>query len=374
MAVCQVWQTQMKPHIPLPFPPDDISLEPLVALIGKANACLSRYDGLLESLVNPKILLSPLLMKEAELSSRIEGTIATAKEVYQQEAGEEFEPDKAADIQEIINYRHTLRTAGDAIKEKPISLQLIRRMHETLMWGVRGQDKNPGRFRTTQNWIGPKGCKLEEANYVPPPPAIITELLEGFAAFVNLSDEKVDPIVQTALMHAQFELIHPFDDGNGRIGRLLIPLLLTQKRSLVSPSLYMSGYLESNRDAYYGALGAISKSGEWSVWIEFFLRAVIDQCDSKLNLVRRIIGLYEKKKHQLTSLLRTDQTIHILDLLFDRPVFRAAELHERLKIQRQRAAQYLRILKGAGVVTEIREARGRRSAILSFDELWQITG
>ena len=363
----------MKPHIPLPFPPTELVLESVVALVGRANACLSRYDGLLESLVNSEVLLSPLIMKEAELSSRIEGTIATANEVYQQQAGEEFEPEKSADIQEISNYRHTLRVAGGIIEDRPFSLHLLRQMHDTLMEGVRGENKNPGKFRTTQNWIGPKGCPIEEASYVPPPPTALNDLLENFIEIVNIVDDDLDPIIQAALVHAQFELIHPFDDGNGRIGRLLIPLVLMKKGSLVGPSLYISRYLESHRDEYYESLSRISGDGDWLGWIRFFLNALVNQAENNLNLVRQIIELYERTKHKITELLHTDQGIHILDMLFDTPVFRATELHKRLGIQRQRAALYLRALKEADLIREIRPASGRRAALFSFEDLWRIT-
>ena len=238
-------------------------LEPVVALVGRANAYLSRYDGLLESLVNPEVLLAPLLMKEAIFSSRIEGTIATANEVYRQQAGENFDSEKKADIQEILNYRNTLRAVGHTLAEQPISLHLIRQMHGTLMKGVRGKKKNPGRFRDTQNWIGPKGCTIEEATYVPPPPIALNDLLEDFCAFVNVRNDLLDPIIQTALVHAQFELIHPFDDGNGRIGRLLISLFLMKRGCLVSPSLYISRHLEADRDTYYDRLWRISSEGDW---------------------------------------------------------------------------------------------------------------
>lgn len=355
------------------FPPENVKLESVVALIGRANASLSRYDGLLESLVNPAVLLSPLMMKEAELSSKIEGTIATANEVYKHQAGEEFEPSKSADIQEIINYRSTLRIAEQAIVSNPISLHLIRQMHQNLMQGVRGEDKNPGRFRDTQNWIGPRGCAIEQATYVPPSPLILTSLLEQFIEFSGLQNETLDPIVQAALIHAQFELIHPFDDGNGRIGRILVPLFLMKKSCIVSPSLYISGYLETNRDIYYERLGNISKSGDWLGWIEFFLTVIVDQAENNLKLVRSIIELYERKKREISELLRTDQAIYILDLLFDTPIFRADELHKRLGIQRQRAAQYIRVLKDAGVIIELRASRGRKSALLSFEDLWRIT-
>ena len=355
------------------FPPKNIDLGVIVALIGKANASLSRYDGLLESLINPDVMLSPLVMKEAELSSRIEGTIATANEVYQQQAGEKFEPRKDADIQEILNYRNTLRTAGQREGQDPLSLHLLRQMHENLMQGVRGQDKNPGQFRETQNWIGPRGCTIKEATYVPPSPLILQELLEQFVEFANSLDASLDPIVQTALIHAQFELIHPFDDGNGRIGRILIPLFLVRRGSIVSPSLYISGYLEANRDQYYQCLENITEEEDWLGWITFFLNAVVNQSESNLILVRNIIELYERKKREVSELLHTDQAIYIVDMLFDTPVFRANELHRRLDIQRQRAAQYIRTLKDAGVIVEIRPSSGRTPALLSFEELWRIT-
>jgi Fic family protein len=363
----------VKPHDPFPFSPSDLLLGPVVALVGRANSRLSRYDGLLESLENPDVLLSPLLMKEAELSSRIEGTIATANEVYQRQAGEEFEPEKAADIREIMNYRHTLRQSGEVIKEQSFTLPLIRQMHEILMQGVRGARKNPGKFRDTQNWIGKKGCTITEATYVPPSPLRLNDLLQSFIEFVNNVDDDIDPIVQTALVHAQFELIHPFDDGNGRIGRLLVPLILMKKGCLVSPSLYISGYLESHRDEYYASLQRISVEGDWLGWIRFFLGALIDQAENDLFLVRQITDLYERKKHEIAELIHSDQSIHIVDMLFDTPVFRATELHNRLGIQRQRAAIYIRKLKNAQIVHELRPAKGQKSALLSFEDLWRIT-
>jgi Fic family protein len=355
------------------FPPNELQLESIVALIGRANACLSRYDGLLESLVNPEVLLSPLIMKEAELSSRIEGTIATANDVYKQQAGEYFEPEKEADIHEILNYRSTLRGAGITVATTSISQHLLRQMHGNLMQGVRGADKSPGQFRNSQNWIGPRGCSIEEATYVPPPPTQLNELLDNFIAFANLESEGLDPLVQAALIHAQFELIHPFDDGNGRIGRILIPLFLMKKGCIVSPSLYMSGYLETNRDTYYQRLENITLKGEWLEWVTFFLNAIVDQAENNLSLIRDINELYERKKREISELLHSDQAIYILDMLFDTPVFRANELHKRLKIQRQRAAQYIRTLKNAGFIVELRPARGSSPALLDFKDLWDIT-
>ena len=363
----------MKPYDPPPLPPTSLALEGIIALIGRANAVLSRYDGLLESLVNPDVMLSPLIMKEAELSSRIEGTIATANEAFRQQAGQNFEPEKAADIGEILNYRHTLRLGSEAIQEGQITLHLIRQMHARLMRGVRGESKNPGRFRETQNWIGPRGCPIEEATFVPPDPLRMQDSLEALSEFMAMEDPQLDPLVQASMIHAQFEIIHPFDDGNGRIGRLLVPLFLCRRGSLVKPSLYLSGYLEANRDEYYARLSSISSEGNWLGWITFFLTAVVEQASNNLLLVREIADLYEETKYELTELLHSDQAIHILDVLFDTPVFAATEIHQRLGIQRQRAAQYIRSLKEAGLLREIREASGRRPAILSFEPLWKIT-
>ena len=358
------------------LPPHSLhaDLAGLSALVGRANAMLSRYDGLLESLVNPGVLLSPLLMKEAELSSRIEGTIATANEVYEQQAGAEFLPEKQADIEEILNYRQTLALAARMTAERAISAHLIRSMHADLMKGVRGQNKNPGKFRATQNWIGPKGCTMKEATYVPPRPVKLQDHMQNLTAFMQTVDAAIDPIVQTGLLHAQFELIHPFDDGNGRIGRLLIPLYLTQRKCLISPSFYVSAYFEYHRDEYISRLSEISSRSDWKSWIVFFLEAVVHQAQSNLELVRKINVLYEEMKIRVSEATHSEQTIAVLDTLFDRPIFSASDLHERLGIQRQRASKYVRALKKAGILTELRPASGRRAAVLSFDQLLDITG
>jgi Fic family protein len=333
---------------------------------------LSRYDGLLESLINPQVLLSPLATKEAELSSRIEGTVATANEVYQKEAGREFGSQKEADINEVINYRSALRLASRQIRTRPISLYLIRQLHEALMQDVRGDQFQGGRFRETQNWIGPTGCTIEEATYVPPAPLHLTDHLDQLEQYMTSDETSPDPIVRTALIHAQFELIHPFDDGNGRIGRLLVPLYLTKVGSLAQPSFYISGYFEANRDEYVQRLAAISNDGDWRGWIRFFLEATIEQAKSNLRLVRAMRKLYEDKKEEFTWLLRSEQAIPLLDFLFKRPVFRSPMVYQELEIKRERAASYLRTLVEHDILKQVVPAAGRRGAILSFDSLMSI--
>lgn len=362
----------MKPFDLARLPPKNLFLESLVPLIGQANALLARYDSLLETLSNLHVLLAPLETKEAELSSRIEGTIATASEVYQAEAGREFEPQKVSDIRDVINCRSALRIASREIQTRPINLYLIRQLHAALMRGARGDQFQGGRFRETQNWIGPAGCTIEEATYVPPSPLNLTDHLDQFEEYTTSGQTEPDPIVRTALLHAQFELIHPFDDGNGRIGRNLVPLYLTKIGSLVQPSFYISGYFEANREEYIQRLNSISTEGDWLGWIRFFLIATIEQSKSNLGLVRDIRQLYEDKKDDFTRLLKSEQAIPLLDFLFVRPVFRSPLVHRELGINRARAASYLRILLEHGIVDQIVSASGRRGAILSFGSLMNI--
>ncbi len=238
----------MEPYVPDTLPLKYLDYARIVRKVGPANAALARYDGLLQGIVNASVLLSPLTNSEAVLSSKIEGTQATVDEVLEYEAGMEFEGDKIADIQEVVNYRRTLTLAKETLAERPITLSLIRQMHSVLMDSVRGSNKTPGDFRVDQNWIGPVGCTMEQATFVPPSPLQLLDHLQAFEAYLGTGD--FDALVQTAIVHAQFELIHPFKDGNGRIGRLMIPLFLFQKRALASPMFYLSEYLEKRRDLY----------------------------------------------------------------------------------------------------------------------------
>ena len=233
----------MKPYIPESLPLTNLDHGRLIRLIGPANAALARYDGLLQSVINPSVMLSLLTTQEAVLSSKIEGTQATVDEVLEYEAGIEFDPEKVKDIQEVVNYRTALTLAKETLTQRPLNLALLRQMHGTLMSSVRGADKSPGQFRVHQNWIGPSGCTIEQATFVPPAPLQLLDHLEAFERY--LAGDDVDPLIQVAVVHAQFELLHPFNDGNGRVGRLLIPLFLFQKRALASPMFYLSEYLEA---------------------------------------------------------------------------------------------------------------------------------
>ncbi len=357
----------MEPYVPQALPPPNLDLARIIRKVGPANAALARYDGLLQSVINPSVMLSPLTNREAVLSSKIEGTQATVDEVLEYEAGIDFTGEKASDIQEIVNYRKALVLASEFLADRPITLALIRQMHAVLMDSVRGADKTPGEFRADQNWIGAPGCKIEQATYVPPSPLQLLDHLQAWEAYLSTDD--FDVLVQTAIVHAQFELIHPFKDGNGRIGRLLIPLFLFQKRALASPMFYLSEYLETNRDLYYARLRDISQAGDWNGWIEFFLGAIVEQARGNTARVRAMLELYGDMKRQITELTHSQHAISVLDTLFDRPIFQASEFVERSGIPKQTAQPILRKLRDAGILHPLREHLGRQSAVFAFRDL-----
>jgi len=249
----------MKPYKTIKLPLTSVNWAEHVSLIGQANAELARFDGLLSGIVNPVVLLSPLTTQEAVLSSRIEGTQATLEEVLEYEADSrgKIESSKNADIQEIINYRRAMGYAVEELKNRPLCLNLILELHRILLNSVRGRNKAPGEFRRIQNYIGPPGCSIKNATFVPPSVDLLPSSLDNWEKFLHY-DEK-DRLVPLAIAKAQFELIHPFLDGNGRIGRMLVPVFLYEKGLLSNPMFYLSAYLEEHRDIYYEKLRAIHK-------------------------------------------------------------------------------------------------------------------
>jgi Fic family protein len=357
----------MQPYVPQQLPIPSLDLGRLIRKVGPANAAMARYDGLLQSVINPSVMLSPLTNREAVLSSKIEGTQATVDEVLEFEAGMEFDVEKTHDIQEVVNYRKTLVLASDWLRERPITLSLIRQMHAMLMDSVRGADKSPGQFRSEQNWIGSYGCTIEQVTFVPPSPLQLQDFLERWETYIAGDD--IDTLIQCAVVHAHFELIHPFKDGNGRIGRLLIPLFLYQKKALNSPMFYVSEYMESNREEYYSRLKGISRDGDWTGWVEFFLAAVESQSESNTDRVRGILNLYEVMKGRIMDLTRSQYSLKVLDALFDRPIFEASDFVARSGVPKKSVQQFLKVLKDAEILKVLRDGSGRKPAILAFAEL-----
>ena len=361
----------MQPFEPHALPLTDLDWRRLLPLVGQANAALARYDGLLAGIPNPAVMLSPLTTQEAVLSSKIEGTQATVDEVLEHEAGLLKEGEKFKDIQEISNYRKALYQARAYLDVYPIRLAFVRELHRTLMNSVRGQDKMPGEFRRDQNWIGKLGSPIEEATFVPPNPIQLPDHLRAWETYLDLDD--VDFLLQTAVVHAQFELLHPFKDGNGRIGRILIPLFLYQKRVLSQPMFYLSDYLEKHRDEYYARLKGISAEDDWNGWVAFFLRAITTQATQNARRVADIQALYEAMKAAIHETTHSQYTVHLLDAIFSKPVFRTSELAQRLTeehgIHEKTATALLRQLRDAGILREIQPGAGRRSAAMCFPRL-----
>ncbi len=361
----------MKPYEPKDLPiTDQIDWVSLISLIGKASYALAKYEGILQGIVNPLLLLSPLITKEAVISSKIEGTQATLEEVLEFEASSNAKADKYVDIKEIINYRQAVAYAVEQIEERPINLNLIKRIHFGLLDSVRGRDKARGKFRTIQNWIGSPGFPIEKARYVPPVPEVVPQSMSNLEHYIHY--EEKDILVQLAIIHAQFEIIHPFLDGNGRVGRMLIPLFLVENKLLKHPVFYISSYLDENRDIYYDKLRNISKYEDWTGWITFFLEAVIAQAEKNTTVVQSILTLYEEMKEMIVIYTRSQFAIKALDMIFERPIFTPTQFIARSGIPKASAMRMLTKLKEEDVLVNIREAKGRLPAILVSGNLMDI--
>jgi len=359
-----------KPFIPALLPHQDVEWEPLIPLIGAANRAIAHYDGTLYGVPNPAVLLSPMTTQEAVLSSRIEGTQATLGDVLRFEAGEEPKQEsRKLDIQEINNYRAALRHAEKGLTRRPFNLNLLLELHSILLNSVRGRDKGRGKFRTVQNWIGEHGTAMEMASYLPPEPTRVMALMDNWEKYYHM--ERPDPLVQLAVVHAQFEIIHPFVDGNGRLGRILIPLYLFERKILRQPMFYLSGYLETHRDGYIAALRNLGQSeGAWNNWITFFLQALIEQANQNSQRARAIMDLYARLKNRIIELTHSKFAVPMLDILFLRPVIGSSEFaHYESMPSKPMIGSMLSELKKDGILKTIRPASGRRAEILAFAEL-----
>lgn len=360
------------PCLPDRLPLDRLDWKRLAQRTSPAMLALARYDGTLDGIVNSAVLLSPITSQEAVLSSRIEGIQASLTEVLQHEAGEAYSAAKQRDIKEVMNYRRALLMAEEALRERPLTLQLIRELHALLMQDVRGGDQTPGAFRTTQNWIGKKGTPLDQARFVPQSPVVMRDALENLEGYIAGDD--VDPLVQLAVAHAQFEVIHPFNDGNGRLGRMLIPLLLFQKRVLQRPMFYLSEYFEEEDRAYRDRLLGITEAGDWQGWIEFFLGAVAVQAMRNTDKAKQIHALYESMKSRFAEVTRSQYAVAALDALFTRPIINSGDFLKLARIDNRGTANHLlRCLTDDGVLQVVRPASGRRPAIYAFPALINIT-
>ena len=278
---------------------------------------------------------------------------------------------KRDDAEEVLNYRIALNFAANAMADRPLSPHLLREAHALLLQGVRGQGKNPGAFRDEQNWIGAGGCPIEEASFVPIPQEPLQAGLDAWATYVA-DPGQPDPLVQLALVHLEFEAIHPFKDGNGRLGRMLIPLFLMQRGVLSSPSFYMSGYLEARREEYIERMRAVSRDGAWTDWCVFFLQGVIEQAQQNQDKAQAIINLHQDMPHQVAELTHSQHSGRAVEFIFSRPIFPTTVFVERGGIPRPTALRIVQVLRDEGILRTVREGAGRRPAIYAFPALLNI--
>lgn len=355
------------------FPPTNIDWPHIIPLLGPATGAIARYDGLLRSQANAHVLIGPLTTREATLSSKIEGTQATMGEVLRFEAGDpsaDLQREKSGDINEVINYRKAIRHAEHELAALPISQRVILSTHQILLQGVRGEGKSPGQFRNIPVWIGAHGTGMDSARFIPIDAHKIPDAFSQWERYLH--GEALDTLVQLAVLHAEFEAIHPFLDGNGRLGRILIPLILWQKSLIHQPMFYMSEYLETNRDEYYERLLAISRDGDWTSWIRFFLVGLKNQAEANGEKVLRMIALYDRLKPQLIDASHSQYAVLALDWIFSRLVFSGSDFASQAGIPVPTAKRLLGVMKEIGVLTPILEASGSRAAIYGALELLNI--
>lgn len=357
------------------FPPKNLDWQRLLPLIGPAHAAVAGYEGMLNGLPNANVLLSPIASQEAVLSSRIEGTQTTLTELLTFEAEgnllDESTPAKA-DSREVLNYRLALYAAIDMLNEIPLSQRLIRQTHEVLMQGVRGHNKAPGKYRRLPDtcWIGPPGSTIETARYIPCPVEELNAAMDGLEFYIH--DGAPDTLVQLAVLHAEFEAIHPFLDGNGRMGRLLVPLFMLTKDLLSSPSFYISEYLERHRDEYYERLLAVSRDDDWTGWCAFFLTALTEQARANQQKIEELLKLYDELKDWVLEETPSLYSGRALDWAFGKPIFRQIDFVNSAGIPNSTARRLLDLFKSRGILKVLVEGGGRRSAILAFADLLNI--
>jgi len=352
------------------FPPQELEYGKLVNELISATDALARYDQMLKNMHNSEILLAPLRNQEAVISSRMEGTISTMDEILKLEADNPEDPTQAQNFRseaiETILYQRALLNAQKALNEGyELSLPLLRAIHQQLLFFGRGATKAPGEFKTEQNYLADKLKK--NILFIPISPEKLTEGLEKLFSYIN--ESKHPMLIKAALMHVEFESLHPFQDGNGRIGRMLITLLLWSSGMISAPHFYISGYMEENKDLYIDTMRRVSEHNEWEEWCSFFLKAVEHQAIRNLEIAERISELYEQMKTVFSDALASKWSVNALDYIFTNPVFRNNRFTSNSGIPAPTAARFTRLLLDKNLIITLEESSGRRPALYSFEPL-----
>ncbi len=346
--------------VPNPLPPELALDLPLLQTLSDADRALGELAGLGRTIPNPHLLIRPFIRKEAVLSSRIEGTQADVADLYAYEAGQLALPGMEprppeSDVREVLNYVHALEYGLERLHTLPVSLRLFRELHARLMQGVRGEKMTPGEFRRSQNWIGPPGCTLDEAEYVSPPPDQLLDALSDLEAYIN-REHDYPPLIRLALIHYQFEAIHPFLDGNGRIGRLLISLLLNHWELLPLPLLYLSAYFHRHRQTYYELLMAVSQRGAWGDWVRFFLSGIAEQARDASDKARKLQDLQIAWRNRLSQARTSVLLLRLVDQLFITPIITITQAQRILGVTYPSAQRNVEKLVQAGILEQVGES------------------
>ena len=345
-----------KSFVPSPLPPDppiQIDAE-MFQLLSDADRKLGRLDGITEILPNPQLFVNMYVLKEAVLSSQIEGTQASLSDVLGK-----VEDENDLDIGEVSNYAEAMYYGLERLESFPMSLRLIREIHARLLKTGRGSDRSPGEFRSTQNWIGPPGCTLSNAIFIPPAPADMDKSLSDLELYFH--DDTVLPVlIKIALIHAQFETIHPFLDGNGRVGRLLITFWLCQQRVLNQPLLYLSYYFKENRTEYYDRLMAVRYEGDWEGWIKFFLKGIAEVSDEATSTAKEIINLKKQCEDDLNQRNASANMQKMVDYIFESPIFSIRDVEEKLGVSYPTASSLVTAFIECGYVEDMTPDRQRK--------------
>lgn len=353
---CMKTLTGYYAFVPAPLPPRINYDKVLTRLLSEADRLLGELSGTGRLLSNPYLLIAPYIRREAVSSSRIEGTQASLNDLFFFEAAEIKKP-KIPDVLEVQNYVRAMEYGIDRLKELPISIRLIREIHSILMEGVRGEHATPGKIRRSQNWIGPPGCSLNDATYVPPPVEEMQQALSNWEKYLH-SNPGEPPLVQSALMHYQFEAIHPFLDGNGRIGRLLITFFLCERGYLTQPLLYLSAFFDRFRKEYYSRLLDVSQKGDWRGWIEFFLQGVENQSSDAISDAQKILGLHAEYQRILVGTKKIPESAHrLIDEIFLNPVISISRLSKKWKMPFNSVKTGVLRLIRIGILREVPERK-----------------
>lgn len=354
--------------IPAPLPPQINWSLPLVTALSNAERELSRLTTLAGNFRFPKLLIQPFVRQEAVLSSRIEGTRATLMDLYAYESEQLSFIEAADDVREVHNYVRALDYGLERLQTLPVSLRLIREIHAKLLENVRGGKLTPGEFRRTQNWIGAAGANLQTATFVPPPVEEMLTTLDQLEKFIHAGSD-IPPLIRVGMIHYQFEAIHPFLDGNGRVGRLLIILLLCEWGILPQPLLNLSVYFERYRQEYYDRLLAVSQRGAWEEWLRFFLRGVSSQSEDSIHRLTKLEGLRIRYQALADRERQTRRMEQVLDFLFMRPVLSIRQLETELGVTFPVAQRYIEKLVQAGVLQEV--TGYARNRIFRAEEIYE---